>query len=224
VSFVEIGAHDGTQGDLLRPFILARPWTGVMVEPLPHLFERLRRNYAGIERVRLENAAISDHDGSVRMHYLPPVDDPEREGLPFWYDEIGSLSRAAVLRHRGGIPDLDGRLLSANVACMTFESLCARHEVAELDVLAIDAEGHDAVILGGVDFDVHRPQVVVYEHLHLGPRDRAECRAHLEKHGFETQEEGFNTWCIHERAADALHRTWRRLRWRVPGMSAHDEE
>jgi FkbM family methyltransferase len=219
-TFLDIGAHEGTQGDLLRPFILSRPWTGVMVEPHPDVFERLRRNYGTFERVALENAAISDHDGTARLYHLAPVDDPEREGLPDWYDEIGSLSRETVVAHRRAITDLDRRLVSSLVACMTFESLCRKHGIGDLDVLAIDTEGHDWVILQGVDFDAHHPRVVVYEHLHLSQSERAECRAYLERHGFETREEGFNTWCLHPRAGDELCRTWRRLRWRMPGMSA----
>ena len=32
--FVEIGANDGEQHDHLRPLILSRRWSGVMVEPV----------------------------------------------------------------------------------------------------------------------------------------------------------------------------------------------
>lgn len=66
--FVEIGANDGEQWDHLRPFILTHAWRGVMVEPLPQAFERLRRNYDGIDRVALENAAIADHDGRMAIY------------------------------------------------------------------------------------------------------------------------------------------------------------
>jgi FkbM family methyltransferase len=221
-TFVEIGAHDGTSSDYLRPHVLARSWTGVMVEPVPHLFERLRRSYGALERVALENAAISDREGRVALYHLPPVDDPESEGLPSWYDLIGSLSRENIVGHRDSIPDIERLLVRTDVRCMTFESLCRKHDLRELDVLVVDTEGHDWTILRGVDFDAHRPQLVIYEHLHLAPSDRVACRTHLEQLGYEIREEGFDTWCLHRRASRRVRRTWRRLRWRVPAMSAHD--
>jgi FkbM family methyltransferase len=219
VTFVEIGAHDGMLNDDLRSFILTRTWTGVMVEPAPHVFERLRRNYGSLDRVALENAAISDQDGRLPFYHLAPVDDPEREGLPPWYDAIGSLSRENVVRHRDLIPDIERRLVRTEVASMTFESLCRKHGLRELDALVVDAEGHDWTILRGVDFEAHRPRLVVYEHLHLAPPERARCRAHLEQHGYQTREEQFNTWCLHSGAGKRLRRTWRRLPWRMPGVS-----
>jgi FkbM family methyltransferase len=220
--FVEVGAHDGTWNDQLRSFIVTRAWTGVMVEPVPYLFERLRRNYGALDRVALENAAISDADGHRPFYQLAPVDDPEREGLPSWYDAIGSLSRENVVGHRDLIPDVERRIVRTEVTCMTFESLCRKHGLSELELLMVDTEGHDWTILQGVDFEAHRPRLVVYEHLHLPPAERAKCRAHLQQQGYETREEWFDTWCLHSGAGKRLHRKWRRLPWRVPGVSAHE--
>ena len=213
VTFVEIGAHDGAHNDPLREFILSRQWAGVMVEPVPDLFERLRRNYEALERVAVENVAISDVEGRRPLYHLEPVDDPEREGLLFIYDQIGSLSRDTVLAHRHLIPDLERRLVRTEVTCITFESLCRKHGLGDLDVLAIDAEGHDWTILQGVDFEAHRPRLVLYEHAHLSAADRRDCRAHLERQRYETREEGFDTWCVHPRAGERLHRMWRRRSW-----------
>jgi hypothetical protein len=86
-----------------------------MVEPVPHLFERLRRNYGALERVALENVAIDDVDGRRPFYHLAPVDDPEGERLPVWYDEIGSLSRDEVVAHRHLIPDVERRLVRTEV-------------------------------------------------------------------------------------------------------------
>ena len=63
--FIEIGSNDGDQHDHLQPLIRSLQWTGLMVEPVPYVFERLRHNYADLDRVTLENAAIADRDGQV---------------------------------------------------------------------------------------------------------------------------------------------------------------
>jgi hypothetical protein len=88
----------------------------------------------------------------------------------------------------------------------------------------IDAEGYDAEILRTIDFAVHRPRVLVYEHFHLLPPDREAARNALHASGYATFEEGFDTWCLSTDIDDRLTRTWRRLRPAVPGLSVLDEE
>ena len=46
VFFIQVGSNDATHNDPLRRFILERGWRGLMIEPVPHVFERLKRNYA----------------------------------------------------------------------------------------------------------------------------------------------------------------------------------
>ena len=218
--FVEIGAHDGAFSDQFRSFILDRDWTGVMVEPAPYVFERLRRNYESIDRVTIENAAISEADGVQPFYQLRQVSDPEREGLPSWYDAIGSLSKETLLSHQDLIPDIEQRLVEVEVPCMTFESLCRKHGLDAIDILLVDTEGHDWKVLQGVDIEAHRPRLLIYEHQHLNDRDRADCRNHLEHHGYDTHEEWWDTWCLHSSADEHLQRKWHRLRWQVRGVSA----
>jgi FkbM family methyltransferase len=220
--FVEIGANDGRKHDHLRPFILRRKWRGIMVEPVPHIFERLRANYGGSERVRLENVAIADHDGTIPFYYPARPDPSEVRRLPEWYDGIGSLSRAAVLSHAQHIPDLEARLRTAELPCLTYPSLLARHGVERVDLVVIDTEGSDFAIVRGLELERRRPRLLVYEHFHLSPEDRRACLEHVRAAGYEAMEEGFDTFCLDTGPDDALTRTWRGLRPFVPGVSAHD--
>jgi FkbM family methyltransferase len=220
--FIEVGSNDGEQHDHLRPFILSRPWAGIMVEPVPYVFERLQRNYQGIDRVVLENAAVADRDGRLPFYHLAKSPEREREGLPRWYDGIGSFSREAVLRHAHTIPDIERRIVRTDVRCLTLESLCRRHDVQRLDLLLIDTEGYDWEVVRSIDFDRRRPRLLVYEHFHLPPDDRTRCRQHVEHAGYETMEEGFDTFCLEVHAEDRLTATWRRLRPAVPGLSEYE--
>jgi FkbM family methyltransferase len=68
--FVEVGSNDGRKHDHLRAHIEERGWRGVMVEPVPYVFERLRRNYGDNGRVRLENVAVAGHDGRMPFWHL----------------------------------------------------------------------------------------------------------------------------------------------------------
>jgi FkbM family methyltransferase len=222
--FVEIGANDGEQHDHLRPYILRGGWRGVMVEPVPYVFARLQRNYEGVDGVTLVNAAIADRDGRLPFFHLRDAAPEERATLPDWYDGVGSFNREALLSHAPQMPDIAERVVEADVEALSFDTLCARHGVDDLDLLVIDTEGYDAEIVRAIDFRRHRPRVVVYEHFHLLPADRAATRAHLEAAGYETLEEGLDTFAVLPAAGDdAVARRWRRRRPAVAGVSKHDE-
>jgi FkbM family methyltransferase len=222
-SFVEIGSNDGEHEDLLKRAIRSSSWRGIMVEPVPWIFERLSANYAGREGIALENSAIGDRDGALPFFHLPRSDDHESEGLPGWYHGIGSFSRENVLRHAQQIPGLAERVVSTSVPTLTFDSLLAKHRVEHLDVLLIDTEGFDWEILRRVDLDRWRPRLIVYEHYHLSAATQAEAVAGLEAAGYGVLEEHFDTFSLRTDVDDDLTRLFRRLRPRLPAVRAEDD-
>ena len=217
--FVEVGAGDGVTVDHLRPFAATAGWRGIMVEPVPYVFERLRANYADVEGVSLENVAITDRDGTVTFHYLAEPGRDER--VPDRYHLLGSLSREVLLRNPG-VPDAERRVVTAELPSMTFATLCERHGIDSLDVLVIDAEGHDCEILAGVDVEGLRPRVVAYEDVHVPAAEAGEARARLEGLGYECLQEGFDTWCVDARPDDAVTASWRRVREEGPAVPRAD--
>src|SRR5918997_825947 len=109
--FVEVGSNDGHAHDHLRDLIKSGRWTGVMVEPVPEIFERLKRNYGGVEGLALENAAVADRDGELPFHHIRQADPDGEDRLPDWYQAIGSFKREVVLSHADQVPDLEERLV-----------------------------------------------------------------------------------------------------------------
>jgi FkbM family methyltransferase len=194
-----------------------------MVEPVPDVFMRLRQNYEGLTRVTLENAAVAAHDGRLRFYHLAHAENPEAEGLPAWYDAIGSFSREHVLAHRVAIPDIERRLVETTVPCLTFRSLCEKHGLDVIDLLLIDAEGYDYEVLKHVDLSRHRPALVVYEHRHLDPRRRAACLELMRDSGYQIMEEGYETWCLRRDSPKRLLRKWRRLHPALPAVAGYEE-
>ena len=223
--FVEIGANDGEKHDHLHDLINSGRWRGVMVEPVPYVFERLRANYQGLSRVSLENSAIAEQVGELPFYHLAPASEEERALLPGWYDALGSFSRANVMRHVTDIPDIEDRLVATTVPCLTYQELCARHGLAHVDLLLVDTEGHDHEILKHVDLSRRPPRLVIYEHFHLDAEDRLACRRMLEGSGYLTIEEGFDTWCLlRQGIEDELSRTWRRVKPGIRPLYKHELE
>lgn len=214
-SFVEIGANDGVKHDHLRPFVLGGGWRGVMVEPVPEIFERLRGNYAGTPGVAVENSAIGERDGSISLFTVATPESGD-DALPDWYDTIGSVSRDVIASHADEIPRIEERIREITVPCLSFGSLLAKHGMADPDLVLIDTEGHDAAIVRGIDVASRRPRVLVYEHFHLPAADRARTKSELEGLDYRVIEEGFDSWCVDLRPDDGLTSLARRLDPGVP--------
>lgn len=213
-TFVQIGANDGIVDDPLREFVLAQRWRGVLVEPVPYLFERLQRNYAGHPGLQFANVAIAERSGQRPFHYVREA--APRPGQPGWDIGLASFDRDHILRHAAIFPDIESRLATIEVPCCTFDELCRAHGIASLDLLHIDCEGYDFEVLKAIDFTRYRPLLLVYERHHLSAADREACRRYLAGHGYEGLEEGLDAICLDTRnrgaAGEPVRAAWRLLR------------
>lgn len=190
-TFVQVGAHDGTQLDPLREAILGSRWRGIMIEPVPYVFERLAARYRANRRIALENVAVADEDGSRPFHFL--AEAAAGDGVWKWYDALGSFKREVVLSHGGLVADIEDRLVTVEVPCATFTTICERNGFDRLDLVQIDTEGYDREVLELIDLDRFEPCLVIYEHLHLDDVDRAAARGRLTDHGFSLVSDGMDT-------------------------------
>ena len=212
--FLEIGANDGQRLDPLTPFIAANEWRGVMVEPVPYVFERLRRHFEDRPEIEVENVAIAESEGTRTFYHLAEeAQEPEGgEGRAiWWYDAIGSFDREHLYKHAAVVPDFEARLREIEVRCTTVAELCRSHDLGNPDLILIDTEGYDARIVASIDLDEIRPRLLIYEHHHLGEEERASCEARLRAHGYELIAEGLDTWCLDARVDDELRAAWHRL-------------
>ncbi len=182
VRFVQVGACDGEVGDPLHYFVRRSGWTGILVEPVGYLFEQLVVNYAGCTGLVFERAALSRECGTDEFHYLRAGAGDDR--LPELYKTVGSLSVENILKHEELIPDARERLASETVPILTLDALLRKHDVTRLELLVIDAEGHDFEVIEGLDLSRVRPELLVYERRHLSEGDDRSCRAALEAHGY----------------------------------------
>jgi FkbM family methyltransferase len=198
-TFVQVGAHDGTQLDPLREAILGSRWRGVMVEPVPYVFDRLALRYGDHPRLSLENVAIADADGTRPFHLLRQADHDDEE-VWRWYDALGSFRREVVLSHAHLVPDIAERIETIEVPCVTFATLCERNGLDHVDVVQIDTEGYDRQVLELIDVPRLRPRLVLYEHLHLDRADRDGAEDLMTGHGFRLVSDGMDTLAVDDRA------------------------
>ena len=176
VFFVQIGAMDGVSFDPIHPLVTELGWSGLLVEPLPDHFERLKSNSSGVEALRFENCAVADHTGTVDLHRIPP-EVVERGELPDWANGVSSLfNDRNVLGGRKASPEdwavIQRERIAQPVACMTLPDLLERHAIDHIDLLQIDTEGADWMVLRQVPFETMRPAVIHMEHYNLPDDER----------------------------------------------------
>lgn len=165
-SFVQVGSNDGVQSDPLHASIRRNGWQGLLVEPVPAIFDRLVANYAGSEHVQFANVAVAPEPGIATIYAVEP-----QPGDPPWVSLIASLDREVLLRHRGSIPHLDERIHAHDVETVPLAALLERHGITSVDLLHVDAEGLDDEIVRQIDADAPwAPRFVVFERKHLSPQ------------------------------------------------------
>lgn len=189
--FIQIGANDGMALDPLRTQVVCRRWSGVMVEPVPYVFERLKQRYGKHPRITLVNAAIADQEAMLPFYSLgEPKPGEEVWG---WYHALGSFRKDVVLKHQYLIPDIEKRIEEIQVQSMRFETLCAQTGITRIDLLQMDTEGYDYEIIRRIPFAQFKPKLIIYEHQHLSAEDRIACRDLLHRQGYISFESGIDT-------------------------------
>jgi len=181
---VQIGANDGSVGDPLVDAFSKTRWSGLLVEPVPHLCDALAERYRARPGVRVERAAVSTHDGEASLYRLRRVPGT----TPEWFDQLATLNREVLLKHRSLIPELESLLIEERVPTACLDTLLTRHGVSRIDLLVIDTEGHDCEILRALDFTRFRPALLMFEHQHLSANDKAIAYAVLAANGYSFRE------------------------------------
>jgi FkbM family methyltransferase len=188
--FVQVGANDGVLDDPIRELVIRHALPGLLIEPLPDLFEKLQANYLGQPQLRFENAAVLPADGEVTIHRVR-ADAPVHA---HWHG-IASFSRSNLLAQ--GVP---AEYIDAQqVRGAPLGDLLARHGVKDVTLLQVDTEGFDAEVIRSA-FDAGlRPQLINYEHCWLTPDVRHATKLKLDREGYAFIEAGKDTLAVKER-------------------------
>lgn len=173
VRFLQIGANDGLARDPVREFVVRDRWSGVLVEPSPASFSRLQSNYAYLQPhglVFLQAAVGQDTEGE--LHFWVPREELRQQLGDYRYNKLSrkaSFSREFV---QGYLPkgcDADSALESLQVPILKLSSVAERYFPDEApDLLVVDVEGHEESVFASADFQNFRPEMILYEHKHVG--------------------------------------------------------
>ena len=173
--FIQIGANDGVTDDVIRPYILKYGWSGILVEPLADVYEKLKKNYRHQKGLTFINAAVTPEAGVVEFWRHPEL--PQCSGL-------GVRTR---LQHRASMEKV---LVRGVTMSSVMES-----RIGDVDLVQIDTEGFDDQVITGIPFERCRPRALRWEHKHLKMGLRQELEKKLGGLGY-----GF-IWEAHDTVA-----------------------
>jgi FkbM family methyltransferase len=189
IFFIQIGSNDGMHGDPISDFIKKKGWRGILVEPVPYLFDRLKSNYTNFAgKLIFENSAIADKNGTLDFYRLEKSDLPD---LPEWYDQLGSFKKEVVLKHRNAVPSFDDLFIKDSVNAITFKDLIKKHSVVNVNLIHIDTEGYDYEIIKMIPFKELNADIIMFEHKHLNDQDYFEAIKLLRKNGYKVGKKDF---------------------------------
>jgi FkbM family methyltransferase len=192
VNFLQIGANDANNNnDPLRVLRQTGEWRGWMIEPNPPVFKRLTKSVSYFPKIQCINYAVSETDGILPFYYIK---NPHTTKHPFVADQLSSLSRSHVRQEliSWGYDEsqAEGAIASVEVTCKSPTSLVAELAIKHLDLLLVDAEGHDFQIIKHFPFNQLRPDIFVFETKHLKKSERDQIPELMSEYGYSFWEIG----------------------------------
>jgi FkbM family methyltransferase len=191
VFFVEIGAMDGISYDPLHVHVVRNGWRGLLVEPLPDLYEQLKKTYHSQEQLVFENVAVAETPGTRQIYRASP-EAVETRAVPEWAKGIASffVDKNAIGGKRitdESFAAIRPHIVSQTVKCETLGNLLRKHNITRIEVLQVDTEGYDYEVLKQLDFQQFRPRIIRMEWVNLSDTEKGLSLQLLRRYGYRTR-------------------------------------
>ena len=177
--FIEAGANDGIK--LSNTYLLEKNynWRGICVEPVPVVFDQLKKNRKSIN----VNKALYDNSKDTVNILLNPEDNELLAGVKEDMD-----------KHKDRLKSKK----SIDIKTTTLTELLDKYNAPRyIEYLSLDTEGSEYKILNGIDFNKYKFGYINIEHNYTEPR-RTNMRKKLEENGYKYYgENSFDDIYIH---------------------------
>jgi len=137
--FCDVGAHHGIYTDMiLKNFPL---YKGYLFEPTPESFSRLQFKFSNNADLEINNIALSNFNGETQLITYP--DDPTRNGLKGVGKELNFASEV--------------------ISCEVKKGDDFFNQIEYINLLKIDAEGHDFNVIKGFENLINKGSIDVIQ-------------------------------------------------------------
>lgn len=184
--FMDIGAHDGISFNNTMYFEKYNNWTGINVEPIQKIYDRLVANRPNSVNI---NCAVSDTNGTAEFIC--------NSG---WTEMISGLKKSYDPRH---MERLENETREKNsfteiiqVPTKRFDTLCEENNIDHIHYLSIDVEGAEWDVIQSINFDKVFIDVIGFENNY---EDVSKViQEYLEKKGYILIHKKLDIFMIHK--------------------------
>jgi O-methyltransferase len=187
---IQVGSHIGnTSNDFLFNNINQK-YKYIMIEPVPHLFEKLRENYKSYSNITCLNIAISNYNGYIELY--TPSQTNDFSNLVNWTNQLSSVNKDHISTF---VPECIIDTIS--VECKTLNTIIIENNIQHIEYLYTDTEGHDYDILMNLNLSAIRPKNIIFENKHIdGPKHKLDrlnapkyhsLLDHFKEYGYEVK-------------------------------------
>jgi FkbM family methyltransferase len=151
--FMDVGSNDGITINNTLYFELVNKWTGINVEPIKEVYDKLVVNRPTCINL---NCAVSDVDG--KAEFLCNTGYTEMiSGLKDKFDPR-HLHRLTLENLQYG-----SNTTTVEVETRRIESICDEHNISHINYLSIDVEGAEFEVIKSINFDKVFIDVIEFE-------------------------------------------------------------
>lgn len=151
--FVDVGAWDGVELNNTLFFENTHKWTGINVEPIPDIYQRLVKNRPACVNL---NVAVTDTEGETEfLHISGPTGC--LSGIQSNYDprHVHRIDRESA--------QLGTTKEVLRVKTRRLDSIFREHNIKRVHYLSVDVEGSEFNVLKSIDFDEVYIDVIGFE-------------------------------------------------------------
>jgi len=185
---VVLGAHIGVHiKNEVRDVL---PEKVLLVEPVPHNVEAIKKNLGNLVGIKIEQVALSDKNETRNFYFIKNTSINKLK--KHWSSGIGSFNKQHLLDHKSKRfkieeEDIENILIEA----IRFKDLIDKYNINQIDKLLIDVEGSEYAILNDIDFNSINIKKILFEYKHFDGYQKIGKK--FEKILIKFQENGYTT-------------------------------
>jgi FkbM family methyltransferase len=183
--FVDVGAHDGVTINNTLYFEKSNGWSGINIEPIPSVYERLVENRPRCVNI---NCAVDEEEGEsefiLNQGYTEMI-----SGLKKHYDE----RHYKRLEYENSVTD--GKTVIQNVKTRRLDTIFKEYDMKHVNYLSIDVEGAELSVIKSIDFDNVFIDVIGFENNYLNTGEKIVL--YLESKGYFVIKRCIDVFMIH---------------------------
>jgi len=154
--FMDIGAHNGIDYSNTYFFEKNLGWKGICVEPIPDIYQQLRKNRNCI----CVEGCVNDKVGVARFLQ---VNSNNGEFLTMLSGIVEKFDARQLKRIALETSNGKGSVEEIEVKCYSVNDLLVSHGFSHVDYLSLDTEGSELDILKSIDYDAFTIDVIDVE-------------------------------------------------------------